>query len=157
MADGEHARQQIRDAVAALLTGLPCCDDRVYIGRARPLPADKTTGFQPFSLRIYTAQDSGSNMTLSFPSTQMRRLVLRIEGTVITDEAPDDLLDAAAVQVEKKIASDLTLGGQVKLQSLSAPTTTIMVEAKGDKQDGGFRIEYVMSYSVKQNAPDVIV
>ena len=42
----DHARKQIRDYVAAGLTGLTTTGDRVRVGRVRPLSAAPETPFQ---------------------------------------------------------------------------------------------------------------
>lgn len=150
-----HARQQIRDYIASILLGLPSTAERVYVGRTRALPADKATGFQPLALRVYTTNDDAQNQSTNFPSTQLHQLTIRIEGSIITDKPPDDLLDQCALEVEQKMNLDPKFGHRLK--SLSAAKFTSAVEAKGDKHDGAFRLEYVGMYSVKQNAPDVLV
>jgi hypothetical protein len=151
-----HARQQIRAAIATALTGLTSSEDRVYVGRTRPIPADKTTGFQPLSLRIYTPEESGEHFSVAANATEMRRLRIRIEGSIITDHAPDDELDQSALEVEQALAA-IGDNWPIRFKRITVPSTTIAVETKGDKHDGAYRIEYLVSYSVKQAAPDVII
>jgi len=93
-----HTRKLIRDAVAALVTGLPTTGNRVLIGRTRSLAA----GHLP-TLLIYTTEEQSDRPMEGNPGGLGRDLLLAIEGRTSTATPPDDLLDAIASEVEGQL------------------------------------------------------
>src|SRR5215470_16309804 len=125
-----HTRKLIRDAVAALVTGLPTTANRVFIGRTRPLGA----GHLP-TLLIYTTEEQSDRPMQGNPGGLGRDLLLAIEGRTSTATPPDDLLDAIAFEVE----------GQLRDTTLLR--TTVDVTSDGERHTGAIRLEYHIRYS----------
>src|SRR5215470_12026067 len=129
-----HTRKLIRDAVAALVTGLPTTANRVFIGRTRPLGA----GHLP-TLLIYTTEEQSDRPMEGNPGGLGRDLLLAIEGRTSTAMPPDDLLDAIAFEVEGQLR-DTNLDGLVFDTTLLR--TTVDVIADGERHTGAIRLEY---------------
>lgn len=140
--------QQIRDAVKALLTNLTTTEDRVLVTRGRPLEKD----FEP-TLLIYTASEQSRVFGLSRPRTLINVMSLRIEGHVVADESPDDVLDQIATEVKTKMAGAPRLGYLVKDMRLVSITRAS--EAAGDRHNGAVRLEYSVTYSTKETTSGV--
>lgn len=143
----DHVRKQIRAAVAAALTGLPSTADRVYVGRKRKLGKD-----HPPSLLIYTTSETSQRD--AYP-THVRSLVLYVEALVVTSDPPDDDLDAIAVEVEGAMAHAMASGSPLAslIYNLDYNEMQQGVEAPGDKYLGGVRLQYTVSYRVREGAP----
>jgi hypothetical protein len=100
-----HVRKQIRDWLAANLTGSPIAGDRVYEQRTLPL-AKQSVPALIFSLQGEQVAEQ------DFEHTQERIVTLRVTAVVKGDSSPAaDTLDALGVFVEGKFSSDETLGG----------------------------------------------
>jgi len=146
-----HARQQIRDAVVALLTGLPTTGARVHAGRTRPLAEDHDP-----TLLVYTTEERSQADTIGRPVATLRELTLRVEGRVVSAAVPpDDALDDIAAEVEAAIGADPTLGLGVIDSELTA--TRILAQAPGQRQAGEITLDYLITYRTRENAPTVIV
>jgi hypothetical protein len=134
-----HSRKLIRNAVAALVTGLPTTASRVLIGRTRKLAA----GHQP-SLLIYTTEEQSDRPMEGNPGGLGRDLLLAIEGRTSTPQPPDDLLDAIAFEVEGQLR-DTNLDGLVF--DITLLRTTVDATADGERHTGAIRFEYHVRYS----------
>lgn len=146
-----HARTQIRNAVAALLTGLPTTADRVHVNRRRPVPGGS---LQP-TLLIRTGEDVADDepVVIGSPRLIHRHLQVIVEA-VARDAAVDDLLDQVSLEVEQALAADLSLGGRVVALS---PWTVTRAEEDDDDKLGGMAISFTAEYRIYENAPDVLV
>lgn len=145
-----HARKQIRDALITALTGLGMTGGRVTAGRARPHGGDESP-----SIGVWTPQETSSRAVAGNPPTLERPLTVYVEGRVAKAGAPDDDLDTVAEQVETALGADITVGGLVfHLQMVG---TQIVIEAAGDQQIGGVRLEYRMTYCTLEGVPGTIV
>lgn len=146
-----HVRQQIREKVVQVLTGLTTTGSRVYVGRTRPLEA----GHEP-TLLIYTTpaqaggQESAQTINMDYPRTLRRQMTLAIEGRVQENEPCDDLLDDIAAEVETAM-SDPRLGKLVK--DCIYQSTVSQVDASGTRHEGAIRITYLVTYFTKEAAP----
>lgn len=138
-----HLRKQIRDRIAVILTGLPTIGSEVFVGRARPLAKDHDP-----TLLIYTTSETSERD--AYP-TEARRLIVHVEARVSTVAAPDDNLDAIAVEVEAAMAADRLLAGLAL--DLQYQQMEQVVEASGDRYLGGLRLQYVVSYRVREGVP----
>jgi hypothetical protein len=133
-----HVRKLIRDAVATLLTGLPTTDDRVYVGRTRPLMAKH----EP-ALLIYTTEEVSARPMEGNPADVGRDLQLLIDGRVSEGSVPDDLLDQIAYEVEGELR-DNDLDGLVF--DIQLVRTMSDVKADGEQHIGGIRMEFRVRY-----------
>jgi hypothetical protein len=141
-----HARAQIRNAAVALLTGLATTGNRVYHGRTRPLKADHAP-----TLLVYATDEASAAGSTGHPVLVQRILTLMIEGRVIGNFVPDDMLDAIAAEVETAIGADPSIGGLALDTQLAA--TRIAAQPAGERQAGEIRLEFRVTYFTRENAP----
>lgn len=155
-----HLRQQIRDAVAARVTGLTTTQARVYLGRTRPLEQDHLP-----ALFVFTRQEISRLLSLGRPRTTLRIVDLKVEGRVQlaaqgagvdTAQACEDLLEDIALEVERKMfGEDTTFGRLVKDLVLTGTVKT--VTAAGDRHEGSMLLSFDVSYATREAAPDSAV
>lgn len=146
-----HVRRQIREALQALLAGLPATGDRVMAGRSRPLPA----AHDP-TLLIYARDERSQIASGGSPAIHDRELDLFVDGRVsVKLLPPDDLLDDIARDVEARIGDGQTLSGLVR--ELTLVRTAITSWAEGERQEGSVRMQFRALYSVAEGTPDEAV
>ena len=83
-----HVRQQIREHVGTILSGLTSTGNRVYQSRVWPLNADTLP-----ALLVYTTTESSDTDTMGPTLTLNRELVLIVEGYVRDITVYDDKID----------------------------------------------------------------
>ena len=142
-----HLRRQIRDAVKTALTGLATTGTRVYVGRSRPL----ARSHEP-SLLIYTPQEASRRAVNGQPPILDRIVQVIVEGRVSLAGEPDGTLDAIAKEVEAAMWTNRALGGLVFNTRLVATDTS--TEADGERQLGGIRLSYEMTFQTPEGAAD---
>lgn len=145
-----HIRKQIRDNIVSVLTGLATTSTRVFASRVYPLASDKMPG-----LCIYTNSETIENSTIHSPRTQIRTLEIMIEAYAIATSALDDTLDQICLEIEQKLALDITRGGKAK------DTKVMQIETEfagdGEKPAGIARITVEVLYAAKENNLEVPV
>jgi len=148
-----HARQQIRELVAATLADLPTTADRVYVGKRRPF-----SGRHDPALVIYTTPATSGGQETSqrqnLGGRLARTMMLTIQGHVKSAHLVDDVLDDIAVEVEAAMAADPKFGGKIKDSYLHS--TVSAVDAAGDEYDGAIRLVYLVNYSTLETTPSVL-
>ena len=144
-----HARTQIRQAVIALLKGNTSAKSRVHEARVYPISEPKLP-----AIMVYTNSETAEDWIISKPRTQMRRLSLTIEAYAKQPGAVDAVADGLALEIEKLVATDTTLGGIAKDTMLDS--TEIQLTGDGEKPVAGIVLTYTVMYAVKENTPDVI-
>ena len=151
----DHARKQIRDYVAAGLTGLTTTGDRVRVGRVRPLAA----AHDP-TLLIYMRSETSERTVRGAPPKIERKCTLHLEGRVSTADEPDDLLDTIAAEIEAGVAALIDYGtGQFfggLVQNVQFVSTEMLAEAEGERIAGGVRLSYLVTYRTVEGAPTAI-
>lgn len=147
-----HVRTQLRQAAVALLTGLPTTGARVWRGRIRTLAADHAP-----SLLVYTNDEEIVLAHQGTPAVQDRSVDLMVEGRANATEsdALEDLLDVIAAEVEPAILDNWSFGGLASHTVLTK--TRARIEAKGDRLNGGIRLEFRVTYSTAEGHPTVAV
>ncbi len=90
-----HVREQIRNRVAAALSGATAAGDRVYSSRVYPMPGDNAP-----SIAVYTKSEEVVSSTLGAPVNTVRELELTIELFIKGASAVDSAIDELAVEVE---------------------------------------------------------
>ena len=141
-----HARQQIREAIAALVTGLATTGATVYQSRVYPIET------MP-SLSIYTLSERVDETTMD--GDQTRTVDLIIEGRAKVSVDLDDTLDTIAAEVETALFADQYLGGTIK--SLDLIDTEIEMFDDLEKPAGVMRLAFSVMYRVNQAAPSVLI
>jgi hypothetical protein len=149
-----HVRTQLRQAVVALLTGLPTTADRVYRGRLRPLAADHAP-----SLLVYTGDEDIAITEQGQPAVQGRPVELMIEGRAnSTDSAAlEDLLDVITAEVEAAVFENDAWSFNGLASHTVLVKTRTRIEAKGDVLNGGIRLEFRVTYSTAEGRPTVAI
>lgn len=104
-----HVRQQIRESVATLLTGLTTTGSNVFQSRVYPLSESKLPG-----LLIYTTDEVSEYLSIAKPRMIQKTLTVTAEIFVKAVSNYDDLLDDSIKEVEAVIHSNTTLSGLVK-------------------------------------------
>jgi len=132
-----HVRKQIREAVAALVTGLASTGSRVYQSRVYPLrDADL-----PCLLIITDDEDLSSESAGSL--LLQRELKLIVRGVVKAADDIDDKLDQILLEVEQ-VLSGSVLGGLAK--QTMPESIRIQMEAIQDKPVGVADLTYIVTY-----------
>lgn len=146
----EHARRLIVRAAKAALTDLATTAARVFEGRAAP----KAAADAPFLL-VYARPEASAPATARGPARKLQReLTLAVEGVAAESgaEAGDALLDTIALEVERALAGDPTLGGACT--DLWLVRTDPEARAEGEHRTGRIRLEFTVVYFTAANAPD---
>lgn len=140
-----HRRKRIRDAaMAALLAASTSAGSRIFSTRSVPwrrlqLPA----------VSVYALSETSDDQQTS-PRELYRTLTLAIEAAVEAGENIDDTLDAMALELERAMHADSTLG-EVCGDSMLVGTELEVAE-QGDKPIGLLRLTYKCWY--RTDAPD---
>lgn len=134
-----HVRQQIRDRVATLVTGLPTVGSNVYKMRRYALDDAKLP-----AICVYTMDESSSLVTIG-SRTLNRTVNLAVQIFVAgASAAVSDSIDTICVAVEEAIAGDFTLDGLAKSCVLSETQVDINVE--GERSIGNASLVYTVEY-----------
>lgn len=141
----DHVRKQIRDALAAALTGMATAA-RVYTGRVHPTETDVL----PCALLFTNEETIGRG---SKGGTLTRDLSAVIEGHAEAVAGLVDVLDTIAKEVEAAVAAAGDLGGLITAADLTG--TEIEITGAAQKPTGLIRLEYLMTYNTSEAAPDV--
>lgn len=148
-----HRRQQIREAVAAALVAAgTVAGDRVYTTRMWPYRRAQLPALAVYSLEEPVDPESRATS----PRRLTRNLQLAVEGAVEATEGVDDDLDDLALEVERAMHADDTLGGLAGDVLLSS--TELAVLEEGAKPVGLVRLVYEVTYNTyAPEAADVVV
>lgn len=144
-----HRRKQIRDAVVARLDDLATTGTRCYGGRTLPLG----DGFSP-TLLVYSRQENSSYEAMGGAGRPLQRIVkLAVHGYVASAGSdPEDTLDQIALEVERALMADETLGGLAVSIELTA--TDIDAElTESNRRVGEIRLTYDIEYSSAADDP----
>lgn len=134
-----HVRQQIRDRVATLVTGLPTTGANVYKMRRYALDDAKLP-----AICVYTTDESSSLITIG--SRTLRRVINVVVDIIIkgSSTAVSDSLDTICVSAEEAMAADFTLNGLAKSSVLTSSEIDVNVE--GEKSIASARLVYAVEY-----------
>ena len=133
-----HVRQQIRDRMVTILTGLPTTGTKVYAMRKYALDDSKLP-----CLLIYTMDKSSSLITIG-SRTLMRNLTVAVETIVKNSDSVQDIVDNICRDVEEAVAADFTLNGLVKSCILTGTEINIVVDA--DRPISSARLVFTAQY-----------
>ena len=134
-----HVRQQIRDRVATLVTGLPTTGSSVYKMRRYALDDAKLP-----AICVYTTDESSSLITIG--SRTLRRVINVVVDIIIkgSSTSVSDSLDTICVSAEEAMAADFTLNGLAKSSVLTSSEIDVNVE--GEKSIASARLVYAVEY-----------
>lgn len=134
-----HVRQQIRDRVATLVTGLPTTGANVYKMRRYALDDSKIP-----AICVYTMDESSSLITIG---TRTLRRAINVAIDIIIKGGSDtvsDSVDTICVSAEEAIAGDFTLNGLAK--SCILTSTEIDINVEGERSIASARLVYTVEY-----------
>lgn len=134
-----HVRQQIRDRIAVLVTGLPVTGASVYKMRRYALDDAKLP-----AICVYTTDENSSLITIG--SRTLRRVInVMVEAFAKGASATVfDSIDNICVSIEEAIAADFGLNGLAKSCILTSTETDISVE--GQQSVASARLVYAVEY-----------
>lgn len=152
----KHLRQQIREALAAALTGLSTAGARVYVSRAPEMAfqASELPG-----LKIDTLE-GGDITPLSLGGVQRyleRNLRVTLTAVVSAVSGYQDTTDAILKEVEEALSTSVaanTLGGLVKSITPDGEPE-VQLNAEGDYTVAEARQLFIAVYITALNAPTV--
>jgi hypothetical protein len=125
-----HARKQTRDAVVAACTGLQTTGSSVFVSRAYAM----SQRYMPALVVLGTEEQVGlaqSGIRQPTPRLQERRVTVQVVGIAVETDDVQDTLDEIALEVERAVLGDPSLGG------LSSDTTATGTRVTFAEADGG--------------------
>jgi hypothetical protein len=152
-----HVRQQIRERVVETLKGgHTVAAENVYPHRVRPLPTEKVPGSRaPMPAIGVLTTDEASSLAAYDSDLSGKRYNRTIEIALdlytLGDDS-DDQVDALAVDVERLMEADDTLGGFVRNLVLTASRD--VYSAEGERIAGRKRLTYQATYKTKAGAAE---
>ncbi len=145
-----HVRQQIREKIGTILTGLTTTGSNVYQSRVYPLENINLP-----ALIIYTKSETSEPIVIGTDRVMSRELSVIVEGYVKATSNFDDTIDTISKEVEEAIAADRTLDGLSKDCYLES--TEIEYTGEGEKPLGYVSLTFITNYYVQETNPDVAV
>lgn len=140
-----HVRQQIREAVGALLTGLPTTGANCYQSRIYPLQNANLPG-----ILVFSESETSTPMTIHQPELD-RVLQIRVVACAKRTADLDDVLDTICAEIE----TALSVGIEPLARSITLTGTQIEMEGSGEQPTGRAILSFEVGYSTQGNAPDV--
>lgn len=143
-----HVRQQLREAIAAAVTGLTTTSTRVFQSRVYPIEVGQLP-----CLVITSDGDSVNAETVHHPYQQNRSTTIRIEAYARAIANLDDTLDLICKEVET------AMGGASSgiAQECYLQGTQIEFDAIGEQPVGKATLIYSKDLFTLSNAPDVLI
>jgi len=132
-----HKREKIRDAIVAILSGIPDWSGRVKPNRTRPTEVAEL----PMRL-VYTLSEDATQASLG--RSVLRRLTVAIELRVGMSDSLDQALDTDAQKVEAALATAPKLGGLA--MGLALRSTFIGLDGEGDSRQALATLTYDVQY-----------
>lgn len=145
-----HARQHIRDTVAATVTGLATTADRVKVSRLYALQPPTLP-----ELLIYTTTEVVERViTIGQPRRINRQLELIIEGRA-QGAGMQDTLDTIAEEVEAAMSVDPSLG--INAVDTQLQQTDYQLDGDGKTAQGSVMLRYRIDYVTAENNPSILI
>ena len=143
-----HLRRQIRERIAADVTGLVTTGSNVFQARVYPLEDASLP-----CLLVYSTSEESEILNQGTPRLLSRTLNITIQGVAAETSDVDDKLDLIAKEVESALSADRDINSLAQDSFLTS--TEIEINADGAKTVGTLRLNYQIDYRVYDNAPDV--
>lgn len=141
-----HARQQIREAAAALVTGLATSGTRVYQNRLHPL-ADANLP----CLLVNTDGEEIEHLSIGAPAILERVLDLSVHCIAKAASNLDDTLDTMLAEVEAVLGVPGVMPALIK--SIDLKKIRIEMEDGRESPVGVATLDYRIAYITASNAP----
>lgn len=143
-----HVRQQLREAVATVVTSLTTTGTNVFQSRVYPLQTSNLP-----CLIVTTDGDQVENLTMHSPAQQQRQTSVRIDAYARATANLDDTLDLICKEVEIAIAG----ASSATVKGLMYMGAQIEVEVLGDQPVGKVSMIFTKDLYTVSNAPDVLI
>ena len=143
-----HLRRQIRERIAADVTGLVTTGSNVFQARVYPLEDSALP-----CLLVYSTSEESEILNQGTPRLLSRTLNITIQGVAAESPDIDDKLDLIAKEIETALSADRDINSLAQDSFLTS--TEIEINADGAKTVGTLRLNYQIDYRVYDNAPDV--
>ena len=143
-----HLRRQIRERIAADVTGLVTTGSNVFQSRIYPLEDASLP-----CLLVYSTSEESEILNQGTPRLLSRTLNITIQGVAAESSDIDDKLDLIAKEIETALSADRDINSLAQDSFLTS--TEIEINADGAKTVGTLRLNYQIDYRVYDNAPDV--
>lgn len=131
-----HPRQAIRQAAAEALKYKTAADERVYTSREVRWKSVELPG-----IAVYTPDETSDELG---EECLERVTSMGVVGVVSVTEAVDDTMDALALEMERAVGADPTLGGSASGLVLKATATRIADEQ--GRPVGAVELTYEVTY-----------
>lgn len=148
-----HARQQIREAVASILSRNPIAWKSVVESRIA-----SSRVIWPY-LMVFAETDSSDPTTVSDPCVYGRELsiaivgMLRLPGTGDTYTI-EDKMDALSAEIETKLTRSVLRDSVPSIQSLTLSSTSMeVIEDEEGKYHAEVRLDWRIGYSTLEGIP----
>jgi len=148
-----HARQQIREAVVAAVTGLTTTGSNVYESRIFNLDPANTPALNVVTTSEEVDEEMSSRSSSGF--LLVRELGVEISAFVMASSDSDDLVDTVCAEVEAAIAGNAAL--QALVQEITLRSTEIELLAEGERPIAKAAITFEAIYTTLENDAEVIV
>lgn len=142
-----HVRQQLREAIALVVTNLTTTGARVFQSRAYPLQETDLP-----CLLVKTESERIDYQTIHASTLQERDITVTIEAVARATSNLDDTLDKICKEVEIAINAASTISKDIRLIGTNLDTSVI-----GNQPVGLATMIYKMKVYTLSNAPDVAV
>ncbi len=150
-----HARQQIREAVAAILSRTPVAWKLVTQTR---IPSNRQ--IWPY-LMVFSESESSSQSTVNDPCVYERELILTVAGMLkmSTDTSIiEDKMDECAAEIEQKLTQSALRAELEQVKSITLINTSMEVVQEEDGIDHGEVItSWRISYATLEGSPDTLI
>ncbi|HAJ72433.1 MAG TPA: hypothetical protein DCO68_10185 [Methylophilaceae bacterium] len=144
-----HVRKQIRDAFAAVLTGLSITQSRVFTNRTMVMQSSELPG-----LLITTNSEQDKAQDIHGLILE-RLLTVNVIAKCLASSHCDDLLDGIAAEVEVAIQANQTLGGLCKNIQLLA--LDISIDENQEQIIGELVMQFQVLYYTQSGVPDISI
>lgn len=145
-----HARDQIRDAVLAAVTGLTTTKKNAFASRVHPVNDTELP-----CVLVFTREESSEPITMTQPRTMRSTLTVMVEGYVKLTSNYDDKLDKISVEVTKAIYNSTSLRAVVRDIFLSNTAITLIGDV--EKPVAVVSMSFTAQYLTKENEPETLV
>jgi hypothetical protein len=143
----DHVRKQIRDAIAAKLTGLATTGNNVFVDWAYPLERASLPG-----LLIRTLPESSQPITMPAPRRYQRSARFAVIVIAQLDSNVQDAVDQICKEVEIALAMP---NGIAAAKAMTLLATQPDFSGEGIKPVGRAAMTYECVYYTAENAPDI--
>ena len=145
-----HVRQQIRERIAANVTGLTTTGSNVFASRVYNISTSELP-----ALLVYAISESSERDSFLSSNGLERSVDILVEGYATTSANLDSVLDTIAAEVETAVAGDPTCNGLCKDIVLS--NTDVDLTPDGQKPVGSIKLTFECTYRTTTVAPETAI